>query len=378
MKNQGESNKWPNFRFNLEEVVGAVGDYGTLIPIVLGVAIVSNLNLGHMLLFFSIWYIITGIYYKMPVPVEPMKAVGAIVIAEGLNGGEIAASGIILGVLFLVLGFCKGMKLILEKVPYSVIRGIQLGLALILIKTSISLIIGDYILAIICIIIVILFSIANRSGKIPDVSAIFVLLIGIICGFSIFGIPHISIITLPKIVIPTAHDFLRGGWLLAIPQAPLTITNAILATTLLIRDLLHRDVNPDKLSKSIGLMNLTSVPFGGFPMCHGAGGLAAQYRFGARTGGSNIISGLILLPIALFFASPEFVSIIPFGVFGALLVFVAIELGKQGLKTDSSIVTGIIALLALITNMAFAFIVGMILAYISNKGKRISKIVQER
>jgi len=378
MKNQSKSNKWPDFRFNLEEIAGAVGDYGTLIPIVLGVAIVSNVNLGYILLSFSIWYIITGIYYKMPVPVEPMKVIGVIVITEGLSSDEIAASGIILGVLFLVLGFCKGMKFIQKKVPYSVIRGVQLGLALLLIKTSISFITGDYILAIICIIIVILFSIANKFDKIPDISAILILLIGIIVGFSISGIPPISIISLPNIIIPTVQDFLKGGWVLAIPQAPLTITNAILATSLLMQDLVHRDVDPDKLSKTTGLMNLTSVPFGGFPMCHGAGGLAAQYRFGARTGGSNIISGLILIPIALFFASPEFIAIIPFGVFGALLVFVAIELGKHGLKTDSYIVTGIMAILALVTNMTIAFIVGMMLAYVLTKIRRCPYFTNSR
>lgn len=104
-------------------------------------AIVSNVNLGYILLFFSIWYVVTGIYYKMPVPVEPMKTIGIIVIAEGLSGGEITASGITLGVLFLVLGFCKGMKFIQEKVPYSIIKGMQLGLALLLIKTSINFIV---------------------------------------------------------------------------------------------------------------------------------------------------------------------------------------------------------------------------------------------
>jgi len=372
MKNQDRLNKWPDFRFNLEEMAGAVGDYGTLIPIVLGVAIVSNVNLGYMLLFFSFWYIITGIYYKMPVPVEPMKVIGAMVIAEGLNREEIVASGIILGVLFLVLGFGKGMKFIQEKVPQSVIRGIQLGLALLLIKTSINFIIRDHVLSIICIIIVILFLIVNKFGKIPDVASIVILVIGIIIGVSKSGIPPIGIISLPYIIFPTVQDFLRGGWLLAIPQAPLTITNAILATSLLMQDLLHKKLDPDKLSKSIGLMNLISVPFGGFPMCHGAGGLAAQYRFGARTGGSNIISGLILLPIALFFSSPEFVAIIPYGVFGALLVFVGIELGKSSLKTDSYIVTGTIAILVLITNMAIAFIVGVILAYLLLKIKRVS------
>ena len=129
------------------------------------------------------------------------------------------------------------------------------------------------------------------------------------------------------------------------------------------QDLIHREVEPDKLSISIGLMNITSVPFGGFPMYHGAGGLAAQCRFGARTGGSNIISGIILLPIALFFASPEFVAIIPLGVFGALLVFVAFELGKHSFKTSSYIVTITITILSLIFNITIAFIVGIVLAY---------------
>jgi len=370
MKNDGNLKKWPDFRFSSEEIAGGVGDYGTLIPIVLGVAIVSDINLGYMLLFFGIWHIIIGIYYKMPVPVQPMKAIGAVVIAEGLSQGEIVASGIILGVLFLVLGFCKGMKFIQEKVPDSVIRGIQLGLALLLVKISINFVIGDYILAIICIAIIVLFLIANRSGKIPDVSALSILLIGIIVGLSRSGGFHITIISFPDITIPTLQDFLKGGWSLAIPQTPLTIANAILATSSLMKDLLHKDLDPDDLSKSIGLMNLASVPFGGFPMCHGAGGLAAQYRFGARTGGANIINGLILLPIALFFASPEFVAIIPLGVFGALLVFVAIELGKSGLKTGSYIVTGVIAILALTINMTIAFILGMILAYVSEKTRK--------
>jgi len=364
MKNPDNSKKLPDFRFNFEEAAGAVGDYGTLIPIVLGVAIVSDVNLGHILLFFSIWYIITGIYFKLPVPIEPMKAIGAIVIAGSLTQKEIAASGIILGVFFFVLGLCKGMKYIQKKVPKSVIRGIQLGLALILIKTSIGYIIEDYVLAIICIIIILIFFVASTFSKIPNLSSIVVLIIGIVVGFFIYGIPSISLMPLPDIIIPTLQDFKSGGWLLALPQAPLTITNAILATSLLFHDTFQRDVNPDKLSKSIGIINLTSVPFGGFPMCHGAGGLAAQFRFGAKTGGSNIISGAILLPIALFFACPQFVSIIPMGVFGALLVFVSLEIGKHGLKTSSYLVTGIIAILALVINFTIAFIIGMALAYL--------------
>ena len=369
----GQSGTWPDFRFNLEEMAGALGDCGTLIPIVFGAAIVSNLNLGYILLFFSLWYILTGIYYKMPVPVQPMKVIGAIVIAEGLSEGEIAASGIILGIFFLVAGLCKGMKFVQEKVPSSVVRGIQLGLALILLKTSINFIIKDYIVAILCIAVIISFLLANKFGDVPDVSALIVLSIGVFIGLLRFGIPQISILPLHGIIIPTVQDFLRGGYLLAVPQAPLTVTNAILATSLLMRDLVDRDLDPDKLSISIGLMNLTSVPFGGFPMCHGAGGLAAQYRFGARTGGSNIIGGLILLPVALLFAGPEFIAIISLGAFGALLVFAGVELGKQGFKTDSYVVTGITAILALIVNITIAFIVGMIIAYILAKLPKLAK-----
>jgi len=364
------SKSWPDFRFNLEEIAGAVGDYGTLIPIVLGVAIISHVNLGYILLFFSLWYITTGLYYKMPVPVEPMKAIGVVVIAEGLTKNVIAASGMILGILFLVLGMGKGMKFIQGKVPHSVIRGIQLGLALLLLKTSVSFFLKDYFMALVCIFVVIGFSAAKRAKGIPDISALVILSIGVCVGIYMYGIPPIAVIQLPKIIIPAFKDFLEGFWSLALPQTPLTISNAILATTLLMQDLLHKDVDPDRLSITIGLMNLTSVPFGGFPMCHGAGGLAAQYRFGARTGGSNIVSGFILLPIALFFASSEFVALIPFGVFGALLLFVAVELGKNSLKTDSCTITSIVGLLALIGGITIAFIGGMILTMVLTRMHR--------
>ena len=102
-------------------------------------------------------------------------------------------------------------------------------------------------------------------------------------------------------------------------------------------------------------------------MCHGAGGIAAQYRFGARTGGSNIISGLILLPIALLFSSHEFLAIIPMGVFSALLIFVSVQLGKISFKTDSYTITIIIAVIALIGNITIAFLIGLFLSYIYKK-----------
>ena len=158
-----------------------------------------------------------------------------------------------------------------------------------------------------------------------------------------------------------------------LPQVVLTITNAILATSLLTKDLFAKEVPPKKFSTSIGLMNIFSVPFGGFPMCHGAGGLAGQYRYGARTGGANIYAGLIFLILALFFSSPQVLSIIAVGVLGALLVFVGIEMCRHSFKTDSLIVTIIIGVLALVSSMTVAFIVGMVIAFVIPVIKKMVK-----
>ena len=98
-------------------------------------------------------------------------------------------------------------------------------------------------------------------------------------------------------------------------------------------------------------------------MCHGAGGLAGQYRYGARTGGANIYAGLIFIVLALFFTSPQVLSIIAVGVLGALLVFVGIEMSRHSFRTDSLPVTILIGLLALVSSMTLAFVVGMIAAY---------------
>jgi MFS superfamily sulfate permease-like transporter len=294
-----------------------------------------------------------------------MKAIGAIVIAGGLSGGEIVASGIVVGALFLLLGLLGGMTWLADRIPRSVIRGVQAGLALLLLRTSLDYILNDALFAALSIGIILAFFVASQRTRIPDISALIVILIGLCVGIVTQGMPPLRLIPLPSLIIPLPSDFIAGTWELAIPQIPLTLTNAILATSLLTHDLFpKRGVDPDRLSRTIGAMNLISTPLGGFPMCHGAGGLAAMYRFGARTGGANIIAGVFILIFAVAFAPPEVLTLIPLGVFGALLVFVAIELGKHSIKTESYAVTGAIAVLTLVIGLTFAFIIGMIMAYV--------------
>ncbi len=350
-------------KFSLSELAGSLGDFGTIIPLIIAVALVSDVNARYVLLFFGIWFILTGLYYRLPIPLEPMKAIAVIVIAGGISSGEIAASGLILGVLFLVLGYGRVFEVIDRWVPKSVVRGIQLGLGLLLFKASADFVIKDPFFFVLGIVIVIIFLVLFRYRRVPDLSSLCVIGVGLIGGLLLNGIPPVSLIPAPQLVIPIPEDFSSAFSTLVLPQVVLTIANAILATSLLTKDLFSTDIPPRKFSASIGLMNLTSVPFGGFPMCHGAGGLAGQYRYGARTGGANVYAGLIFLFLALFFSSPQILSIIAVGVLGALLVFVGIEMARYSLKTESLAITGIIGVLALLSSMTIAFIIGMAVAY---------------
>ena len=351
------------FEFNLSELAGALGDFGTILPLMFAVALVCNLNLGIILLFFGIWFMFTGLYYRLPVPVEPMKVIAVVAISSVLAGPEIAAAGILLGLLFFFLGFGRWMYYIEKYVPNPVIRGIQLGLALLLLKSA-----GGFMLAAPAffafgIAVIALIFLLSYLGKVPDLSALVLLAIAVLIGIFLHGAPGLYMIRLPELVIPSFTDYIASVPELVLPQAVITITNAVLATSLLTKDLFSREIPAEKLSKTIGIMNIISAPFGGFPMCHGAGGLAAQYRFGARTGGSNIFAGAILLIIAVFFAGPGFQELISPGIYGALLVFVAIEMGKHGLKTDSLPVTAVTGVLALLSVVG-GFVAGMILAYL--------------
>jgi len=351
-------------KFSLSELAGSLGDFGTIIPLIIAVGLVSDVNIRYVLLFFGIWFILTGLYYRLPIPLEPMKAIAVMVIAGGISSGEIAAAGLILGVIFLVLGYGRFFEVIDRWVPESVVRGIQLGLALLLLKASADFVFKDPFFFIIGIVIVIVFIVLFRYRRVPDLSSLCVIGVGLLGGLYLYGIPPLSLIPAPQLVIPLPSDFSSALKTLVLPQVVLTIANAILATSLLTKDLFSVNIPPKKFSTSIGLMNLTSVPFGGFPMCHGAGGLAGQYRYGARTGGANVYAGVIFIVLALFFSSPEILSIIAIGVLGALLVFVGIEMARYSFRTDSLAITGIIGILALLSSMTIAFIVGLVLAYL--------------
>jgi hypothetical protein len=345
--------KEKDFRFTLEETAGALGDYGTLLPIVIGVSVVTDMELARMLFFFGVAYMATGIYYKMPMPVEPMKAIGVIAIAERLSVGQIAGAGIGMGIILLLIAVMGAMDSIKKFVPVPLIRGIQLGLAFTLMEQAFRMMLQDPYVGVLSFCIILAYTLSSRL----DISALVVFVLGIGVGVFRFGLPPVSLMTIPTVSWPGFPDLFRGFVIATLPQIPLTLGNAVLATSLLISDLLDRQVKEKQLLLSMSAMCIFSVPFGGFPMCHGAGGLAAQYRFGARTGGSNIISGAVLLLIAIFFATPQLEMVIPFGALGALLLYSGIALLRTAQKTEDRVFTIATGVLAFILGMIWAFLI---------------------
>jgi len=168
---------------------------------------------------------------------------------------------------------------------------------------------------------------------------------------------------------PTADNFLVAITLLVIPQIPLTVGNAIIGThetciALFDSEMTGR-VSNQNLTLSMGLANLVIGLVGGVPLCHGAGGMAAHYRFGARSGGSNIMIGAIFIFIALAFGTIgiALLSALPNAVLGILLLFAGLELAMlvRDLTTKADLfVTVLIASLGFITtNMSVAFVIGI-------------------
>lgn len=343
------------FRFSLEETAGAFGDYGTLLPIVFAVAAVTEMDLSLMLLFFGVAYVVTGLVYRLPIPVEPMKAVGILAISGGLSAAEIAGVGLSIGVLLLAIALTGAIEPIRRLLPLPVIRGIQLGLAASLILQSGRMGLSDPYIAAGAIVVILA---VNRFSD-REVSALVVLAIGVLIGFLRSGLPAVAVLSLPSWNLPAPEALLRGFLHGTVPQLPLTLGNAVLATSLMVADLSHERVQNRSLLLSMGALCLAGAPFGAFPVCHGAGGLVAQHRFGARSGGSNIISGAVLVAVALLFATPALGAVLPFGALASLLLFSGIALGRSSWKSTDRRITVLVAAVALLVNLPVGVALGV-------------------
>ncbi|MBA3890404.1 MAG: transporter [Gemmatimonadaceae bacterium] len=316
----------PRLRFDRNELSGAFGDLGTDLPLLVGMVLAAGLDAASVLVVFGLAQVATGIHYRMPMPVQPLKAVAVIVIAQQLSPEVIAGGGLAIGGVMLVLALTGALEWLARVIPVAVVRGLQLGLGLQLTILAAwryipSLGTSGLILAAAAALIV-LALLGNR--RVPP--APFVIVLGMAYAL-VYASPPGSIadgfgLALPSMRTPSIADIATGFIVLALPQLPLSLGNSILATERLTTDLFpDRPVGVRRIGITYGLMNLVAPWLGGVPVCHGSGGLAGHYALGGRTGGSVVIYGTVFLAAGLFFsgAFAELVSTFPLPVLGVLL-----------------------------------------------------------
>ena len=182
--------------------------------------------------------------------------------------------------------------------------------------------------------------------------------------------------SLPQLSTPTLQDILTGFLVLALPQIPLSLGNSILATRQIVNDLFpDRAVGVRKISLTYSLMNLINPFFGGVPTCHGSGGIAGHYTFGARTGGSVVIEGSLYLCLGLFLSAGfrEAILLFPKPILGVILMFEGLTLMRlvrdmTNSPADFTIVllVGLMAV-GLPYGYAIGLLIGTLVAYLAER-----------
>jgi hypothetical protein len=331
--------KGERFIFSLRELGGACGDLGTLLPLMLGVIAVAGLPPTAVVGGFAVFYIATALHYRLPIPVQPMKAVAAVLLTAEIAPTSLAFSGVVIGLVLLILGVTGWITHLARIVPQSVLAGLQLGLGLALALVSLDLMATAPLLGVITLALLLGLLLLPRLP-----SALIVLAVAIFLGW-LLDLPGIgfqpaggSAFLVPA--LPSLAEAERAVSQLVLPQLSLTFTNAVLLTALIAGDYFGEraaHVTPARLSVTSGLANLLMTPFGALPMCHGAGGLAAHYRFGARSGTAPLVLGLALLILIVIPGGAGLAALgaVPAAGLGALLLVAAGELAFSKRLYDS-------------------------------------------
>jgi SulP family sulfate permease len=324
----------------LGDVTGAVADLGVLVPLAASLILVNGLDPGAVLLGAGLLALASGLVFRIPFPVQPLKALAAVAVAERLAPDVIHAAGLEIGAFLLFLSVARVADALARVFTKPVVRALQLGVGILLVIAAARLVLEPpevfrgtppspwpVVLAVISFGAV---SWAARRGRF----SVALLLLGTgVAGAWLLARPDLMgpSFSLPELsVLPSASAFATAFVLLVIPQLPLTFGNAVVAVSDLAHDYFGpaaARVRPWRVCVSCGLGNVASGLIGGMPMCHGAGGLTAHVRLGARTAGMNVILGSALLVLGLFFASqvPVILGLLPVWALAAFLAYAGLR-----------------------------------------------------
>lgn len=340
----------------LAEISGALGDLGTFLPIVIALTIAHQISLPTTLIFTGIFNILTGCFFGIPLPVQPMKAIAAVALLRSFSAGQVQAAGLFVAGCILVFSITGLLAWFTRTIPVPVVKGIQVGAGL-----SLMLSAGNKateklawfgpcwednywwgLLAFFTLLVV------AQKRTVPYALIVFVLGLALAAanlsrtGGGDDHKVHFPTFRLwqPYTQIASKVDWQVGVIDAGIGQLPLTTLNSIIAVVHLSADLLPEVPTPSvsSIGISVAAMNLFGCWFGGMPVCHGSGGLAAQHRFGARSGASIVILGIFKLVVGLLLGE-SLVSLLdrfPTALLTVMVIAAGMELAQVGQSLNTS------------------------------------------
>jgi len=360
------------------DVSGAVADLGVLVPLAAALVLVNGLEPGAVLLAAGALVLAAGLAFGLPWPVQPLKALTALAVAQGLGADVIHAAGLEIGVLLVVLAVTGLADRLARVFTKPVIRSLQFGVGALLVVSAVRLArrppdlfahaptaSWSFALALATVVVV-----AVAAWRRWYAVGAVLLAVGMVVSWVVAS-PEMGRVSLdvPVPALPPASVLGVAFVSLVVPQIPLTYGNAVVGVS----DLAHehfgpraRRVTPGRVALSCGLGNVASAVVGGMPMCHGSSGFSAHVRLGARSSAMNVLLGVTFLGLGLVFSEQVLTvfSLLPVwalagflayaGVRHALLVLdlrggrlaLALAAGVVGIVTGNLAVTTAVALAA--------------------------------
>ena len=366
-------------RVDRRELAGAVADLGVLVPIAVALIVTNGLSPTAVLLPAGLLYLAVAGIYRLPIPVQPLKAFGAIAIAQGLGSDEIAAGAVLMGAIFVALGWTGLIDVAARLFPRAVIRGVQLTVGLLFLKIAWGLVkeppapftehAPQPSLALVLALagLALLLALKRYSASLALVAAGVVVMV-VLAGPDIALGP--STVALPSFDSETLWTALT---VLVLAQLPLSFANSCLATADAARVYFGeraRAVRAGRLATTFGSANLFAGAIGGMPVCHGAGGLTAHVAFGARTAGAPLVMGglLVVLSLALGAGLASILSAFPLPILAALLASAGVL--HIGLLRDldggwSWALALLVGTIGFLVHLALAVLLGLALWWLS-------------
>ena len=329
------------FRIGLGEATGAVADLGVMVPLAAALILVNGIDAGALMLGAGALTLAAGVAFRIPFPVQPLKALTAVAVAQGLTPAVIHAAGLEMGAFLLLLSVRKVADAVARVFTLPVVRALQFGVGVLLVVAAIRLVLEPpavfrgtppspwpVVLAVVA------FAAVSWEARRQRYGLALVLLAAGVAAAWLLARPPLRgpSFELPSLGLPPAGAFGAAFLLLVVPQLPLTFGNAVVA----VDDLAHRyfgpagdRVGPSRICVSCGVGNVVAGLIGGMPMCHGAGGLTAHVRLGARTAGMNLLLGSAFVAAGLFFAPqvPVLLGLLPVWALAAFLAYAGVRHG---------------------------------------------------